>query len=1096
MSFEDYKGSIKLGAGLTPSGEGYPLMQTSDIQAEEGGKRLDVVLLEILAKLSSGVISENLDGEISNQESLVEQIKAALTDKASVIGIVSVNKTSTEGLVDTYTITFTDGSTSTFTITNGKSAYQHALEAGYTGTENEFADKLAGYDVSMIGSWTLNDDLNLTTLPSMSEVWFTSNGVEYGIIGRSQIGASDLGIFSLYYMQIGATTNTRVYVSNPSGHELVQHGWTDNRLKTINIVKEPDENIAAWIRANGRKAAQQQQADARLKTKSKRLVDAINEISDKIDEGGANGLSAYEIAVNNGFEGTEQEWLDSLVGADGEKGEKGEPGEPGADGKDGEKGEKGDKGDGLEIVTTTGTGEAYEATVNGITELKAGASFVMILHERNTSPTPSLNVNGLGAKTMRRPVSDSGTTNFGIGSLSTNLPFVVMYDGSFWRIESKIKPSAQDLLGRVPVYSGGVPDTNTENAGKVLTTNASGTPEWQEPSGGEIDTSQLQTKTDESLETTDKTVVGAINELNEKIATGGGSGGGSPDNTTFGVWVFNDTIPNNSASLPLNFYSNGQKYTAINFKTPMLGYAISFYDATTQTVTSVYTDTSGWKDEAYKTISVVEEIADANTLAYLKAHATKKSGGACDTSNLATVDKIETIDTWWGDPYDAEDAGDGITWKDTFALLDTDGNVISEGEIAQKVPIKAGDNIRFEALPDGIIIHATGSGSGGGEVDDSTMVGTWVFNDEPKILPTDIGVELPLKFSSNYGKYTSISKVSLGPPCYGLRYNNPSMGAYTTVHNFKQDSMYGFTAGWTNDAYKTIEITEEPTDETLIAWLKENATKQGSGSSEGESNTIDAIPYIETTLGTIYTMSDLANELLTNKGLKPKQLCLLHCITPNGAWMFDDAWVSVGEPFAGGWTPIKWIDFATQKSYDYTVTADTTIGDIIALLKSPTSADTMPQIRFTSANGYAPEGVSTFYVDEENPLKLTVEVVGGGALKVGDALQVCTRKRFNGSQANDFRRKYKLQRFAEYVVAEEDLKKRFLSVDIFLNGRANHGLFRDGDMSDASPLYLRIRRPKGNMQDNDSGQTVDAEFSNIVTIWKKYHRGNQLIRIY
>lgn len=32
---------------------------------------------------------------------------------------------------------------------------------------------------------------------------------------------------------------------------------------------------------------------------------------------GANGLSAYEIAVENGFEGTEAEWLDSLKGADG-----------------------------------------------------------------------------------------------------------------------------------------------------------------------------------------------------------------------------------------------------------------------------------------------------------------------------------------------------------------------------------------------------------------------------------------------------------------------------------------------------------------------------------------------------------------------------------------------------------------------------------------------------------------------------------------------------------------------------------------------------------------------------------------------------------
>lgn len=49
-----------------------------------------------------------------------------------------------------------------------------------------------------------------------------------------------------------------------------------------------------------------------------------------------NGKSAYEIAVENGFEGTEQEWLESLKGEQGEKGDKGDTGE---------KGDKGDKGD-------------------------------------------------------------------------------------------------------------------------------------------------------------------------------------------------------------------------------------------------------------------------------------------------------------------------------------------------------------------------------------------------------------------------------------------------------------------------------------------------------------------------------------------------------------------------------------------------------------------------------------------------------------------------------------------------------------------------------------------------------------------------------
>ena len=37
-------------------------------------------------------------------------------------GIASITKTGTSGLVDTYTITFTNGNTTTFTVTNGSNA--------------------------------------------------------------------------------------------------------------------------------------------------------------------------------------------------------------------------------------------------------------------------------------------------------------------------------------------------------------------------------------------------------------------------------------------------------------------------------------------------------------------------------------------------------------------------------------------------------------------------------------------------------------------------------------------------------------------------------------------------------------------------------------------------------------------------------------------------------------------------------------------------------------------------------------------------------------------------------------------------------------
>ena len=59
---------------------------------------------------------------------------------------------------------------------------------------------------------------------------------------------------------------------------------------------------------------------------------------------GQNGLSAYEIAVENEFEGTEPEWLESL---------KGEPGEAGPDGAKGDAGEKG--ADGKTPIIRVGT---------------------------------------------------------------------------------------------------------------------------------------------------------------------------------------------------------------------------------------------------------------------------------------------------------------------------------------------------------------------------------------------------------------------------------------------------------------------------------------------------------------------------------------------------------------------------------------------------------------------------------------------------------------------------------------------------------------------------------------------------------------------
>ena len=125
------------------------------------------------------------------------------------------------------------------------------------------------------------------------------------------------------------------------------------------------------------------------------------------------GKSAYEIAKENGFNGTETEWLASLkgepgaAGASGKDGEdgktpyvgdngnwyigaddtgkpsrgaKGEPGSPGARGEPGSPGAKGDKGD---------TGATPNLTIGTVTTLDAGQNATASI----TGESPDLTLN-------------------------------------------------------------------------------------------------------------------------------------------------------------------------------------------------------------------------------------------------------------------------------------------------------------------------------------------------------------------------------------------------------------------------------------------------------------------------------------------------------------------------------------------------------------------------------------------------------------------------------------------------------------------------------------------------------------------------------
>ena len=207
---------------------------------------------------------------------------------------------------------------------------------------------------------------------------------------------------------------------NSNHNAYINNEWIDEVYKTITITEEPPAEVGTWIKANAKK-------QGGLDTTSKTIVGAINEINSKINEsGGANGL---------------------------------------------------------EIVTTTGTGTAYEATIGGITELKAGVNFIMIPHETSSYAVPTLNVNELGAKSIRRKTSDGKViaTVSSYNFFTKDKPYRLMYDGAYWMVMDYSKPSATDLDGNIPINKIA---TSGSNAGKVLTTNESGIPEWQEPSGG------------------------------------------------------------------------------------------------------------------------------------------------------------------------------------------------------------------------------------------------------------------------------------------------------------------------------------------------------------------------------------------------------------------------------------------------------------------------------------------------------------------------------------------------------------------------------------------------------------------------------------
>lgn len=116
------------------------------------------------------------------------------------------------------------------------------------------------------------------------------------------------------------------------------------------------------------------------------------------------------------------------------------------------------------------------------------------------------------------------------------------------------------------------------------------------------------------------------------------------------------------------------------------------------------------------------------------------------------------------------------------------------------------------------------SDAGGGE----TMVGTWIFNEV---------LDLPeFDFYFNF----VLTNVADSPPFYNLYSEGDGTLYYFDVDD--TDHVPYENGAWIYPDWRTITITEEPTDAGCIAWLKANGRKAAyeDGFAEGEKAILSA----------------------------------------------------------------------------------------------------------------------------------------------------------------------------------------------------------------------------------------------------------------
>lgn len=215
----------------------------------------------------------------------------------------------------------------------GKTAYEYAVDYGYTGTEEDFGKMLNEVPNAVKDAKQAVKDSKevLQNPPKIVD----GNWYIYDYVNDTY---QDSGI--------NAVGDAFVIVKTYPSIQAMQDDYNNPEVKKGQFVMIDTGDV-------------ENEEDSRLYLKGDTEWKFISDLS---GAQGIQGLSAYQVAVQHGFEGTEDEWLISLKGEKGETGPKGDKGDTGEKGATGERGPQGLQGErGLQGVQ----GEKGEQGIQG-----------------------------------------------------------------------------------------------------------------------------------------------------------------------------------------------------------------------------------------------------------------------------------------------------------------------------------------------------------------------------------------------------------------------------------------------------------------------------------------------------------------------------------------------------------------------------------------------------------------------------------------------------------------------------------------------------------------------------------------------------------